>query len=56
MYVTVSIPRPRFRCKDFFIDTIIIACAKSSDCTLVHMDRHFDLAGKVIKIKLKSFL
>ncbi len=38
------------------VDTIIIACAKSLDCTLVHLDRHFDLAGKVIKIKLKSFL
>lgn len=38
------------------VDTIIVSCAKSSDCTLVHMDRHFDLAGKIIKIKLKSFL
>ena len=38
------------------VDTIIFSCAKSMDCTLVHMDRHFDLACKVIKIKRKSFL
>jgi predicted nucleic acid-binding protein len=38
------------------VDKIIFSCAKSFGCTLVHMDRHFDLANKVIKIKLKSFL
>jgi len=38
------------------VDTIILSSAKSMGFTLVHMDRHFDLAGKVIKIKLKSFL
>ena len=37
------------------VDTIIFTSAKSLDCTLVHMDRHFDLANKVIKMKLKSF-
>lgn len=38
------------------VDTIILSSAKSMDCTLAHKDRHFDLAGKVIKTKLKSFL
>lgn len=38
------------------IDTIIFTCAKSLGCTLVHRDGHFDIAGKIIKIKLKSFL
>jgi predicted nucleic acid-binding protein len=38
------------------VDTIIFSSAKYFGCTLVHKDRHFDLAGKVIKIKLKSFL
>jgi len=38
------------------IDTIILTCAKSSDSTLVHRDRHFEFAGKFFNIKLKSFL
>ena len=38
------------------VDTIIFSSAKSFGCTLVHRDKHFDLAGKVIKTKLKSFL
>jgi hypothetical protein len=37
------------------VDIIIISCAKSTDCVIVHRDNHFDLAGKFIKLKLKSF-
>lgn len=38
------------------VDVIIISCATSSDSILVHFDKHFDLACKVIKIKLKSIV
>lgn len=38
------------------VDIIILSCAKFLNYTLVHMDKHFDLAGKTIKLKLKSFL
>ncbi len=38
------------------IDIIILTCAKSSDYTLVHRDKHFECAGKFFNIKLKSFL
>jgi predicted nucleic acid-binding protein len=37
------------------VDIIIISSAKSKDCVIVHRDNHFDLAGKFIKLKLKSF-
>jgi predicted nucleic acid-binding protein len=38
------------------VDTIILASAESSGCTLVHKDRHYDLAGPHFKVRLKSFL
>lgn len=38
------------------IDIVIISNARSSGCTLVHMDRHFDLAQESIELKIKSFL
>lgn len=38
------------------IDIIILSCAKSSNATLVHRDRHFELAGKFLDLKLESFL
>ena len=38
------------------VDTIIFSCAKTFGCTFVHTDKHFDLAGKLIKTKLRSFL
>ena len=38
------------------IDIIILSCAKINKITLVHMDKHFDLAGKILPIKLKSFI
>lgn len=38
------------------IDIIILSCAKINKITLVHRDKHFDLAGKILPIKLKSFI
>jgi predicted nucleic acid-binding protein len=38
------------------IDIIILSCAKIHKITLVHRDKHFDLAGKILPIKLKSFI
>lgn len=38
------------------VDTIILASAESSGCTLVHKDRHYDLVGPHFKVRLKSFL
>ncbi|MGD2245983.1 MAG: PIN domain-containing protein [Candidatus Aminicenantes bacterium] len=38
------------------VDILIIACAKTSGCRLVHKDRHFEMAGQYISLKLKSFL
>jgi len=38
------------------IDTIILSCAKFSNSTIVHGDRHFELAGKFLDVKLESFL
>ena len=38
------------------IDIMILTCAKSSDSTLVHRDRHFEFAGKFFNVKSKSFL
>jgi predicted nucleic acid-binding protein len=37
------------------VDTIILASAESSGCTLVHKDRHYDLAGPHLNVRLKSF-
>ncbi len=38
------------------IDIIILSSGKSSNSTLVHRDKHFELAGKYLNINLKSFL
>jgi predicted nucleic acid-binding protein len=37
------------------IDTLILSCAKIHKITLVHRDKHFDLAGKTLPVKLKTF-
>lgn len=37
------------------IDIIILSCAKVHKITLVHRDKHFDLAGKILSVKLKTF-
>jgi len=37
------------------IDILILSCAKFHKITLVHRDKHFDLAGKILPVKLKSF-
>ncbi len=38
------------------IDIIILSCAKIHKITLVHRDKHFDLAGKILPIKLKNLI
>lgn len=38
------------------IDILILSSGKSSNFTLVHRDKHFELAGKYLNVKLKSFL
>lgn len=38
------------------VDILILTCAKISGCLLVHKDKHFEMAGKYIPLKLKSFL
>jgi len=38
------------------IDIIILSSGKSSNSTLVHRDKHFELAGKYLSVDLKSFL
>ncbi len=38
------------------VDMLILSSAKSVGCTLVHRDKHFDMAGKQVGVKLKSFL
>lgn len=37
------------------IDILILSCAKIHKITLVHRDKHFDLAGKILPVKLKTF-
>ena len=38
------------------VDTLILASAASSGCTLVHKDRHYDLAGPYLQVRLVSFV
>jgi len=38
------------------VDILIISCAKVSGSLLVHKDKHFEMAGKHIPLKLRSFL
>ncbi|MEW6455392.1 MAG: PIN domain-containing protein [Acidobacteriota bacterium] len=38
-----------------FIDIIIISCAKIVGALIVHADKHFDLVGKYIDLKLQSY-
>lgn len=38
------------------IDIIILSCAKIHKITLAHRDKHFDLAGKILPIKLKNLI
>lgn len=37
------------------IDILILSCAKIHNITLVHRDKHFDLVGKILPVKLKAF-